>query len=179
MTTIKANVWQTASGGTIESIIQTKTTLFTDIFTSSASTSRSVITNFFVDITPMYSTSKILVMASLAVGFDDSPEWSWFVDRTVGGTTTAIGNVANVGNRMNGYHGGPRDYNANAWTNELESFNHTILDSPATTSSCRYQVCIQDLWSPNNKYINRSGYDGNVGYVTRGTSSITVMEISQ
>jgi hypothetical protein len=57
--------------------------------------------------------------------------------------------------------------------------NHTILDSPATTSSCRYQVCIQNLWSPGNKYINRSGTDGNVGYVTRGTSSITVMEISQ
>jgi hypothetical protein len=179
MTTIKANVWQTASGGTIESIIQTKTTLFTDIFTTSAQASRNVITNFYVDITPMYSTSKILVIASLAVGFDNTPEWSWFVDRTIGGTTTAIGNVANVGSRMNGYHGGPRDGGATGWTTEVESFNHTILDSPNTTSSCRYQVCIQNLWTPGNKYINRSGSDGDLGYMTRGTSSITVMEITQ
>ena len=81
---------------------------------------------------------------------------------------------------MNGYHGGPRDGNASNWLREVECFSHVVMDAPATTTSCRYQVCFQDRWvNYTTKYINRSDEDSNNGYQVRGSSSITVMEITQ
>jgi hypothetical protein len=181
MSTLRVRGLQSLNGTTLNIPIQVRSTLYTDVFTSTGSgTLRFPITNFFVDITPLYATSRILIMASVAVGFSNTPEWSWFVDRTVGGTTTQVGTAGFDGNKMNGYHGGPRDGGATAWERELESFHHTILDSPATTQPCRYQVCFQDRWSNGNaRYVNRSGEDSNNGYITRGSSSITVMEIAQ
>jgi hypothetical protein len=163
------------------SVLQVQHLTYTSVFaTSLSNTLRIPVTNFFVDITPKLSSSKILVMANLSVGFSNTPEWSWFVDRTIGNTTTQIGTAAYDGNKMNGYHGGPRDGGATGFTTETESFSHIILDSPGTTSLCRYQVCMQDRWSNSTaKYINRSDNDSNNGYINRGSSSLTLMEIAQ
>ena len=160
------------------SVIQVVSLAYTDVFSTSASqTTRIPVTNFFVDITPISSTSKLLIIANLAVGFSSTPEWSWFVDRTIGGTTTQVGNAAYVGNRMNGYHGGPQDSSSDVY--DVYSYSHTILDTPNTTSSIRYQVCMQDRWQNfTAKHINRTGNDDNTGYTTRGSSGITVMEIA-
>ena len=185
MSTIRANSWRAVDGNPINTVVQVKQTLFTDVFTSTGSqTTRIPITNFFVDITPRFATSKILVMCHIAVGFSSTPEWSWFVDRTIsGGSAVQVGTIGNgvyVQTRMNGYHGGPRDGGATSWTAEVEGFSHVIMDAPNTTTSCRYQVCFQDRWvNYTAKYINRSGDDSNTGYITRGSSSITVMEILQ
>jgi len=181
MSIVRANQWQNINGTIFNSVLQVKHLTYTTVFSTSLSnTLRIPITGFFVDITPFYSNSRILILASIAMGFSNTPEWSWFVDRTVSGSTTQIGTAAYDGNKMNGYHGGPRDGGAQAWERELESFSHTLYDNPNTTSSCRYQVCLQDRWvnSPL-KYINRTGEDSNNGYITRGSSSITVMEIAQ
>jgi hypothetical protein len=190
MSTIKANLWQNASGVTLSRPLQVKHTLFTNTATLSGAGNRRIpVAGFFVDIKPMHRSSAIMVFASLAVGFSNTPEWSWYVDRTTGTgygqdglsiQTGTIGHNTYVGNRMNGYHGGPRDTGADDFTTEVESFYHSFLDYPATTETCRYQVCIQDRWSNGEPiYLNRSGSDPNYGYVTRGTSSITVMEIPQ
>jgi hypothetical protein len=185
VSTIRANSWKQVNGEPIQTVVQVKHKLFTDTFSSSASqTLRIPITNFYVDITPLYSTSKILVIAHCAVGFSTTPEWSWFVDRTItGGSAVQVGTIGNgvyASNRMNGYHGGPRDGNATNRLREVECFSHVVMDAPATTTSCRYQVCFQDRWvNYTTKYINRSDEDSNNGYQTRGSSSITVMEITQ
>lgn len=175
---------EVASGSQIiqpGSIVQVKHLTYKDTFaTSQSGTLRIPVTNFFVDITPKFSSSSILILANLSVGFSDTPEWSWFVDRTVGNTTTQVGTAGYDGNKMNGYHGGPRDGYAAAFTTETESFSHTVMDFPQTTSTCRYQVCLQDRWQNSTaKYINRSGNDSNNGYINRGSSSITVWEIAQ
>jgi hypothetical protein len=195
MSIIKANLWQNASGVTLSRPLQVKHTLFTNTATLSGAGNRRIpVAGFYVDIKPMHRSSAIMVFASLAVGFTSTPEWSWFVDRTAGTgfgqdglsiQTGTIGHNTYVSTRMNGYHGGPRDGNAGAdvdgdWTRDLESFYHSFLDYPATTETCRYQVCIQDRWSNGNPiYLNRTNEDSNNGYITRGTSSITVMEIPQ
>ena len=181
MSTLRVKGLQNLNGVTLNTPIQVQHTLYTSVFTSTGSgTLRLPITNFFVDITPLYATSRILIIVNLAVGFSSTPEWSCFVDRTVGGATTQVGTAGYDGNKMNGYHGGPRDGGASGFTTEVESFSHTLLDTPNTTLSCRYQVCFQDRWQNGNaRYINRSDFDGNVGYVTRGSSTITVMEIAQ
>jgi hypothetical protein len=196
MSVIKANLWQNASGVTLSRPLQVKHTLFTNTLSiGGAGNFRMPLAGFFVDIKPIHRNSNILVICSLAVGFTSTPEWSWFVDRTTGagngerGVSTQVGTIGNntyVEGRMNGYHGGPRDGNAGAdgdgnWGSEIESFYHSFIDSPATTEMCRYQVCIQDRWSNGNPiFLNRCGNDAdNYGYMTRGTSSITVMEIPQ
>lgn len=160
------------------SVIQVVNKLYTDVFTTTGSqTTRIPVTDFYVDITPISSSSKILIIVNLSVGFSSTPEWSWFVDRTIGGTTTQVGNATYVGNRMNGYHGGPQDTDAEV--DELFSYSHNTLDSPSTTSSIRYQVCMQDRWvNYTAKYINRTGNDQNTGFTTRGSSALTVMEIA-
>lgn len=162
------------------SVLQVKSLTYTDTFATSASqTLRIPITNFFVDITPLAASSKILVIANIAVGFSNTPEWSWFVDRTISGATVQVGTAAYVGNRMNGYHGGPQDGGATGETTEVFSYAHTILDSPNTTSSIRYQVCMQDRWvNYTAKYINRSGGYNDNGYETTGSSSLTILEVA-
>jgi hypothetical protein len=161
------------------SVLQVVDKLYTETFATSASqTARIPVTNFYADIVPQSTSSRILVMASLSVGFSSTPEWSWFVDRTVGGTTTFIGATANVGNRMRGYHGGPQDGGHVNEGDDLYSFSHNFVDLPNTTSSIRYQVCLQDLWTNYTaKYVNRTGNDADTGYTTRGSSSLILMEI--
>lgn len=164
-------------------ILQVQSTLYTSTFTmASANNTRVPVTNFYVDITPTSASSKILVMADLAVGFAATPEWSWFIDRSIGGGgNVVVGNSGSyVGNRMYGYHGGPMDNGMANVTDDILSFSHNFVDSPLTTSSIRYQVCMQDRWSNGQaSYINRSGNDSDTGYTTRGSSAIIVMEIAQ
>ena len=178
---INVDNWQTSAGVNQQTIIQTKVKNYIDTFSTNGSQAdRIVIPNFYVDITPKYNNSKIIVMCSIAIGWSNTPEWSWFVDRTVGAVTTKVGAAARVGNRMNGYHGGPRDGGAVDWTREVESFSNCLTDTPNTTSSCRYQVCLQDWWANYTyKYVNRSGDDSNNGYHTRGSSNLIVMEVRQ
>lgn len=163
-------------------VLQVQDTLYTTTFTTTAaSTLRIPITGFYVDIVPKFANSKFIITAHCSVGTGSTPEWSWFVDREINssGSYTQIGTAAYEGNRMNGYHGGPEDQGANFYR-ELRSYSHTISDAPNTTSTVRYQVCMQNRWGTSNaKYINRTDEDSNNGYITRGSSSITVWEIAQ
>lgn len=177
---IKFNTWQTTTGETLNPVIQVEHLTYTDRVTiSSSNTTRIPISNFFVDIIPKYATSMILVTAHLSVGHSSTPEWSWFIDRTVGGVTVPVGTATQDGNRMYGYHGGPEDQGADFYR-ETRSFSHQVADFPNTTNSCRYQICFQDLWNFGNPvYVNRSHEYSNNGYINSGSSSITVMEIMQ
>ena len=61
---------------------------------------------------------------------------------------------------------------------EVISFYHVVEDIPGTTNVCRYQINLMNLHSGTTTvYVNRSDYNGDVGYTTRGSSSITVMEV--
>ncbi len=146
-----SNVITVPAGHTIKQagqILQVKHLTYTTQMTTNANSNRIVIPDFYVDISPKFADSRILVIAHMSVGFSTTPEWSWFVDRTAaGGSTIQVGTAPYIGNRMNGYHGGPRDGSANNWTVETESFSHTVQDSPGTTASCRYQVCFQNKWN--------------------------------
>ena len=173
-------------------VIQTEHMLFTTpLGFNTTETERIPITDFYKDFTPKLSNSMILVEAHLAIGFASSPEWSWFIDADVGtsssgfvasGTYTRLGVVARVGNRMNGYHGGPQDTGGNHYR-EIWSFSNKVSHLPASTNTIRYQVCFSNLWvntgSSYYYYINRSNADANNGYITRGSSNLTITEIKQ
>lgn len=171
-------------------IIQVKHKNYTTINGyNSISTSRVVISDFYQDITPKFSDSLILAQAHISVGFDGTPEWSWFIDAEISssssswvstGTRTILGAAAQVGNRMQGYHGGPRDNGAANFTDEVEGYSNTVSHTPSSTNPIRYQVCFMNRWSNSYYYyINRSHLDGNSGYTTRGTSTLTLYEVKQ
>tara|TARA_B100000287_G_scaffold427603_1_gene477504 strand:+ start:991 stop:1635 length:645 start_codon:yes stop_codon:yes gene_type:complete len=155
---------------------------------------RFIIPDFFVDIKPKYSTSHFLLTAQLAMGFTNTPEWSWFISREISTSENSYTNASEphepVGvtpartdgfNRMYGYHGGPNDGNANNWLNDIKCYAHTVYDRPKTKNYLRYRPCFQNNHSSfnGNIYLNRTDYNGDVGYTTRGSSSITVWEIAQ
>ena len=183
-------------------ILQTVHTVMTDrlTFAQTADVYRTPVTGLYADIRPTSTTTKMIVYCSLAMGFTSTPEWAWYADReasnstadtwvTQGSSTSAnpmtdstralLGaHATQDGTRMFGYHGGPRDGNANAWTSEVVSFYHVVEDIPGTTNVCRYQINLMNLHSGTTTvYVNRSDQNADVGYTTRGSSSITVMEV--
>ena len=170
-------------------VIQTEHMLFTDALGFNANqTERIPITGFYKDFTPKFSNSMILLEAHIAVGFSSSPEWSWFIDADIStsssefvasGTYARLGVAARFDNKMNGYHGGPQDTGGNHYR-EVWSFSNKVSHLPASTNTIRYQVCFSNLWSnANYYYINRSDQDNNNGYMTRGSSNLTITEIKQ
>ena len=58
------------------------------------------------------------------------------------------------------------------------STSHQFLDSPATTSATTYKLQAQ-CYSTNGIVINKTRYDTNNGNASRGSSTITVMEVAQ
>ena len=180
-------------------ILQVQNKIFTERLqlTIGVRITRYIIPDFFVDIKPNYSSSYFLIFCQLAMGFSDTPEWSWYVSREISTSENSYTNASEphepVGvtsargilNRMYGYHGGPRDdgvtgIGARDNQNEVFSFAHTVYDKPNTKNFLRYRPCLQNMWDANNDtFLNRSSYNGDNGYITRGSSSITVWEITQ
>tara|TARA_B100001029_G_C15063887_1_gene461518 strand:- start:9256 stop:9900 length:645 start_codon:yes stop_codon:yes gene_type:complete len=177
-------------------IVQVQNKIFTerlDIVTGFKIT-RYIIPDFFVDIKPNYSSSDFLIFCQLAMGFSNTPEWSWFISREISTSENSYANASEphepvgvasargYGLRMYGYHGGPRDNDpgANDNLNEVFSFAHTVYDKPNTKKYLRYRPAFQNMWDSNlSIFLNRSSYNGDNGYITRGSSSITVWEIAQ
>ena len=186
-------------------VLQTVHTVMTDrlTFAQTADVHRTPVTGLYADIRPTSTTTKMIVYCSIAMGFTGSPEWAWYADREASSSTADAWATNGVdvntmphpmgsdttrkilgahatqdGGRMYGYHGGPRDGNAANWDYEVESFYHVVDDIPGTTNVCRYQINLMNLWSGTTTvYVNRTGNNDNSGYMTRGSSSITVMEV--
>jgi hypothetical protein len=126
------------------------------------------VTGLTVSISPLFSTSKILVMANLFLGPNNSTIISWQLVRN--STAISIGTGGSVVNATGSFVSDAGGSNNAA----LIGNGITYQDSPATTSSTTYKVQL----STNNGtvvYINRRS--GDAGWA--GTSSITVMEIAQ
>jgi len=150
-------------------ILQVVSTAKTDIWTSSA-TSFTAVTGLSASITPIATSSKILIMAQLSVGGTVlSPSGFWKVTR--GGTDIYRGDAA--GSRIQTVFGGY--FNGNL---QDALFSHSIvyLDSPSSTSSLNYRV--EAATSAGTIKLNAPANDADNGSYLRGASSITVMEIS-
>ena len=109
-----------------------------------------VTTGISATITPKFSTSKILIIAS----------------GNLDAQATTVQGYATV------YRGGSNIYDANGFATNYSSAgriicgaSNALLDSPAITSATTYTI-----------YIKSGG--GTVGFTTNGTSTITLMEIA-
>lgn len=155
------------SGSVIQVVSSTKTNTF-----STGSTSFVDVTGLSVSITPSSSSSKILVMAYVAVGKSTAAVTMLNIVRD--STAIAIGDARGVRLRTTAsvYWGG------SDVVSHLDTVPLVFLDSPAATSATIYKIQMR-AQAGTTSYVNQDGADYDNGdYGETTVSTITVMEIS-
>ena len=151
------------------SVLQVVSTTLTTGFSASVNNSFSAVTGLTAIITPSSSSSKIMVLVTMTVGSDTN---YLNAQLTKGGTAISGAIATTAGNRSLGTSAA---WPVQTYGTYAMAFNY--LDSPATTSSTTYGVQIGNN-SSATVCVNQSQSDDNVAGRTRGTSTITVMEIA-
>ena len=156
-------------------IIQVVSTTKTDTF-STTSTSFTDVTGFSVNITPKFSSSKILITGLVTYGGSDAEAYGYTFNlaRVIGGSETDICIADADGSRTRATFGtqgfGPSD------ATDTSAIN--FLDSPSTTSQVTYKGRAR-AENPKTLYVNRGKEaDGDAAITSRFVSTITVMEIA-
>jgi hypothetical protein len=165
------SVWKN-SLKTTGGILQVVQTVKTDTF-STSSTSFTAVTGLSASITPISTSSKILVIAQITYGLASSLGYGHF--RLSGGNSgTYIGDSA--GSRIQAVFGGFSNANVDTI---MPSDSIVYLDSPATTSSTTYGVQVRQAFN-GAVFVNRQPTAGDADgtFTARGASSITLMEVS-
>tara|TARA_R110002012_G_scaffold24645_1_gene82130 strand:- start:1002 stop:1709 length:708 start_codon:yes stop_codon:yes gene_type:complete len=152
-------------GGKIGQVVSTHTNATS--FSTSSSTLVDV-TGMSVAITPSATSSKILIMASVTATSNESTRC--FIGLKRG--STAIANCSPSGSQIAGVNTGHEQEGNNA----LFNYHISFLDSPSSVSEQTYKItgCAEgsDVFR-----LNRSPGDADSNTVSRGASSITVMEV--
>lgn len=162
--TLQFDQWQSASGVNYNAVIQMVTSgerYFSTTLTSSTLSD----TGFNLSITPKFSTSKILLLASLMTHNSSGA--------TGGGFKTAILRNINAGTYTTiwGTQGNLAGWYIDTNNQNLHfPYHYHIVDSPSTTQICNYKV-------QGAPYINSQQWDfGNGGNYPM---SMTLLEIAQ
>ena len=146
-------------------------TVKTDAFTSTSATYTTV-TGLSVTITPTTNTSKILLIAQITHGMNNSAGYGAF--QVVRGATDIYRGDAE-GTRLRGVFGG---FTQADLTNVSTSGSIVFLDSPETDSPVTYNVQVRTAFSGNVR-INQPTQTLDGESVVRGASSITAIEVAQ
>ena len=158
--------WAAPTGG--GKLAQVVSTTLTTAFSASVNNSFSAVTGLTASITPSSTSNKVMVFVTMVVASESTN----FVNAqlTRGGTAIAI--ATSAGSRS---AGSSSTFPTAGYGTYQLAFN--FLDSPSTTSATTYGV---QIGNPNNTTlkVNSSGSDEDISGRTRGTSTITVMEIS-
>jgi hypothetical protein len=158
---------------TTGSILQVVSTTKTDSFSGTLGgiNGRASVTGLTASITPISTSSKILVLLTMTVS-TTSDQVGIVLTRS--GTDVFIGDADGNRQRRSAYaQPGGDGYNG-------EVVNITFLDSPSSTSSLTYGVDLGNALSDNPKTgaVGRTVTDGNFSSVPRTASSITLMEVA-
>ena len=161
----------TGGGGGVIQVVQK---LFTSTFISNVYPYTDV-TGFTADITPKFSTSKILCIGHIAGMGTSNTRALYRLLRTIsGGSGVPLGEgTGRIGNRA--------PCIGTIYTTDSESpvtFGYTVLDSPATTSSINYKMQISNGNNSDSSYLNRASNWSNSYAHGAPASSITLMELS-
>jgi len=151
-------------------VLQVASTIKSDTFTASSTTFTDV-TGLSVSITPNYTSSKILIVASLT-GSQDAGTDPCSIRLVRDSTAIAVGNAA--GSRVQASASF-----SSADGNVVSCANIVFLDSPATTSATTYKIQVRTNQSAaNTVFINRCEIDTDAAISSRTVSTITVFEVS-
>lgn len=138
------------------------------------STSYAAVTGLSVNITPQFSTSKILIMACINA---NSLNRGGLLEVRRNGNRFMM--PSNYSNRGPTNIGSPWTGDGSGDGGMLFSPSNMLLDSPATTSTITYAVYVRvNDTSSYGTRINYTADDVDGSDYVRGTSSLTVMEIA-
>ena len=157
--------WVAVGGG----VVQVLSTAKTDTFTTTSSTFTDV-TSLSVSITPTSASNKVLVLATVA-GNGQNGVASLQGQLVRNSTAIAIGDAAS--NRTRVSFGNIEEIVSNMTISSI-----MFLDSPATTSATTYKIQVRSNVSGQTVVINRTFNDTDTAQITRGISTITVMEVT-
>ena len=161
----------TGGGG---GIVQVKSTTFTDNASYAISgMTWTEVTGLTTNITPRFSTSKILCMVTIGAIESNGHNQRFGMALRRGSTNIGVNNASGGSHTRANWAACGR--NTGNIINNWACFNH--LDSPASTSQQTYRIMITTEGS-YTLYINRSESDASSSSVFRCASSLTLMEIS-
>jgi len=162
-----------ASSGRVLQVLQATFT-GTQTISASGNMNWTDISSLSVAITPTSSSSKILLMAQISCAVST-------VDRIIalrftgGNSGNFVGDTAGSRAKAGTFFTTPTGNSYGINTSLMMNY----LDSPATTSATTYKVQAAPNFSSGNVVINlNAGSDADQAYITRGASSLIVMEIS-
>ena len=159
----------TGGGG---GFVQTKSNVKTDAF-STSSTSYTNITGLNVNITPLSTSSKVLVICQISGNGTASTQGYFALARVIGGTTDNTIFVGDTtGNRVRATINMYNNQN-----NECKIGTLVFLDSPNTTSAITYKIQCRTQGA-GTVNVNRSENFDNSANSASLTSSITALEVS-
>jgi len=159
-------------------VLQVQTTTKTDTFSASiASNDDSAVTGLTVNITPSASNSKVLVFYSVMGASSTGNRQATIPIRLYRGSSAApLGDSASNRGRVTAL----QSTNGTDDGNVAVTVSGNYLDSPSSTSQVTYSIRIFNISSSSTAYsVNRTDGDGDYNnFRPRGTSTITVMEVS-
>jgi len=167
--------WAAAAAG--GKVLQVVTETKTDTQSITGTTFTTVID---VDITPSNTSSRIIIFGNFNVSGSGT-----YSGRYIGFTTfrdstqIALGDTA--GSRFSLTVEGASNTDGMTYS-EFMMFNNSFhfIDSPSSTSQITYAVKVGNTYSlatSDIAYINRTPDDSDTGYIPRGISTVTLMEI--
>ena len=162
---ITADDLASGAGGKLLQVVQT---VKSDSFTSSSNDAD--VTGLSVNITPTSSTSKILVMAQVTC-MASNVTCGIKLNGTANGDLLLPTN-SDAGSRIK--MSGNQAYEDRNDQNKIQTL--IFLDSPSTTNQQTYKVKV--VTQGATLKVNRTNVDTDSTGYTRGTSTITVMEIA-
>jgi hypothetical protein len=138
---------------------------------SATATTLTDVAGLTLDITPVATSSKILMVYNICLG-TSSLNYRTQVAAMRGSTQIGVGDAAS--SRARTAFASHTAYSNT--TNTVQGLTQSILDSPNTTSATTYKVQAQ-IASAATMYVNQMGQDLDDANVGRGSSGITLMEI--
>ena len=161
----------TGTGGKILQVVSTTKT-DTASFASANTSNFTDISGLSVSITPSSTSSKILVVATVAAAVGTG---SLHVRLARGSTGIAVGDSSS--NRQSSTMS--RRTQSSIYNLEITPMSFNFLDSPNTTSATTYKVqATAGSTYDTTVYVNRSSGDNDYSYGARVASTITVMEVA-
>ena len=154
-------------------IVQVKQGQFTSFVTLTNSGTSAVFADIFleVDIAPTSASNKILLSASLAVASATADRLAFL--KFIGGNTADSLSGRAIGSRTPCHQAVYLDT-----TTEMMPVSMSLLDSPATTDSIKYEVRVAPNFTSGNLFINRHASDSDNAYIPAATSVITAIEVA-
>lgn len=166
----KFDVWQDTQGINYNAVLQVQFSIKTDTYVSSGTSNWSTPPGLSVNITPKFSTSKILLISQV----DASGLVNTFGRYRRNGTVIGVGDAS--GNRSPSTSA---SWYYNNDGNTSKTMPMIFMDSPNSISLITYDIQLATPGSNSTYYVNRSYNDNDDLGRSRCQSMIIAMEIAQ